>query len=159
MSEAGGVVERERIEVEVTVPRPSFIPEDYLPGMEERLKLYKRLASARTVAEVRDGIDAVENEHGELPQPLLNLGRLLEIQARCRTLGISKVAVLQIRAVFVLHERHQLQAERLRELRAAMPKRIKLKSADVVEVSFTPEEGMQPYLFLHWALDLLSGKS
>lgn len=159
MSEAGGVVERERIDVEVTVPRPSFIPEDYLPGMEERLKLYKRLASARTVAEVRDGIDAVENEHGELPQPLLNLGRLLEIQARCRTLGISKVAVLQIRAVFVLHERHQLQAERLRELKAAMPKRIKLKSADVVEVSFTPEEGMQPYLFLHWALDLLSGKS
>ena len=67
------------------------------------------------------------------------------------------MAVLQIRAVFVLHEKHQLQLQRLRELQAAMPKRIKLKSADVVQISFTPEEGMQPYLFLHWALDLLSG--
>ncbi|MED5369547.1 MAG: transcription-repair coupling factor [Myxococcota bacterium] len=158
MDEAAGVAERARIEPDINIPRPAFIPEDYLPGVAERLRLYKRLSSGRDVAEVRDAMDWTEQEYGELPQPLLNLGRLLEIQARCRQLGILKVAWLQVRAVLVLHESHTLDTDRLSSLMQTMPKRVRRKGPETLEVSFTPQEANQPYLFLHWALDLLEGR-
>ncbi|MCB9761528.1 MAG: transcription-repair coupling factor [Alphaproteobacteria bacterium] len=154
MAEARGEAERQSVDPEVELGLPAFIPDDYVVDVDERLVLYRRLAGARTPAEVRDELDAIEDTNGELPVELVQLGRTLEIKCRCRALGVSRCAMLKVRAVLDLIEQTAVPDAKIEALVAAQPRRFKWSDRRL-EVRFTPEEGQQPFLFLHWVLGLL----
>jgi transcription-repair coupling factor (superfamily II helicase) len=155
MEEARGLVSRERIDPEIEVPRPAWLPEEYVPDLSERLSLYKSLSSARDLPQLRRILDGLEAERGELPVEVLNLMRLLELKLRARELGILRIHVLQVRVVMELSEHSAVTPERVVELARKMPRRMRVGETRV-EFRFTPEEAKQPFLFVHWALDRLS---
>lgn len=158
MGEARGDITRQAIDPEVEVKRPALIPEAYVPELEERLLWYKRLTSCRSVEQLRRVLDQLESECGTLPDEAHDLGRLLEIKLRCRALGILRAAVLQVRAVFVFHDDTAVEPAAVVALAKRLPRRVKVRT-DAVDVFFTPQEAQQPFLFLHWVLDLLEGKA
>ena len=154
IDEARGHSERDRIDPEVELGRPALLPESYVPDLEERLLYYRRLAMAREVSAIRDIVEEMEDRLGEPPPEALALGRLMEIKARCRVLGITRLNMLQIRVALQLSEHSVVSDERLTALKERYPQRFKLKSGSFT-VQFTPEEGGRPFLFLHWLLGLL----
>ena len=149
---------RKEIELaEVEMPGPAFIPEDYVPEVSERLYIYKRLSSARTVEEVHEVMGTLEDRFGELPLEALALGRLHEVKARCRLLGISRCDFLKVRILLEFGELTVVEPARLVELLGQHKSRMSLRSDTLLEMRFSPEEAGQPFALLHWLFRQLEG--
>ena len=77
--------------VAVDLRMRAFIPEDYLPGELERLKLYKRALRA-TPAGAKELLAELERLSGPAPQPVKNLFEMLVLRAEARKAHIASIA-------------------------------------------------------------------
>ena len=81
----------EPVSQEVNLHAPTLIPDDYLPDVQARLILYKRIASAKD----RTALDALQVEiidrFGLLPAPLKQLFSVTEMKLLAQDLGIVKL--------------------------------------------------------------------
>gem|GEM_PF-133101 len=157
IDEARGRVHREQLDPEVNVPRPTFLPETWIPRIEDRLFTYKALASARSATQIRNLLDHAASEHGTIPVEALDLGRLLEVRLRCRELGIARCDWLKVRVLLELAPESEVPLAKLESLAQAQPRRFAVPSVDPVrfECRFTPQEAEQPFVVLHWLLGQL----
>ena len=78
-----------RVEVEMHVP--ALLPEDYLPDVHARLILYKRIASARSSAELDDLREEIIDRFGLFAEPVDNLFRVTSFKLEAETLGIRRI--------------------------------------------------------------------
>jgi len=79
------------IDPEIRLPIPARLPEAYVPSVNQRLVLYKRLASCRDDAEV-DGVrDELLDRFGALPVEAQNLIEVIRLKIVARRLGIVAV--------------------------------------------------------------------
>jgi transcription-repair coupling factor (superfamily II helicase) len=76
---------------EVDLHIPALIPEDYLPDVHTRLIMYKRIASARTAAELQDIQEEMIDRFGMLPRQLKNLFMIAGLKQKAGPLGIRKI--------------------------------------------------------------------
>jgi transcription-repair coupling factor (superfamily II helicase) len=78
---------------QINVEAPILIPDDYVPDLDLRMGLYRRLNEL----EDRPGIDAFAAEmidrFGKLPEPAENLLTIKAIQINCRAAGIAKLDI------------------------------------------------------------------
>jgi transcription-repair coupling factor (superfamily II helicase) len=77
--------------VEVNLHIPALLPDDYVPDVHLRLILYKRIASARDAAELRELQVELIDRFGLLPPAAKNLVRIAGIRAAAARLGIEKI--------------------------------------------------------------------
>ncbi|TNE90737.1 MAG: transcription-repair coupling factor [Deltaproteobacteria bacterium] len=157
--EAKGEIERERIDPEVEVPLPAFLPQQMVPELHERLDLYRRFSAAPTADAIDHLLDELEHEHGELPVEVRNLAGLSQTKILCRELAIVRCTWLKVRAVFELHSATPIPEERLERLLRVHPKRFELREKDGVRqlsVRFLPSEAERPFRFLRWVLAQLA---
>ncbi|PKM41789.1 MAG: transcription-repair coupling factor, partial [Gammaproteobacteria bacterium HGW-Gammaproteobacteria-1] len=70
---------------------PALIPDDYLPDVHTRLTLYKRIASARDSAALRELQVEMIDRFGLLPEPAKNLFAMAELKLGATELGIRKL--------------------------------------------------------------------
>lgn len=79
------------VEPEVDLQTKGFIPKDFIPDLNQRLEIYRRLM---LISEI-EGLDDIEAEvsdrYGSLPEPFEKLTLVLRIKILCRKLHISKV--------------------------------------------------------------------
>lgn len=76
---------------EVNLHVPALIPADYLPDVNSRLTLYKRIASARDEAQLRDLQIEMIDRFGLLPDAVKNLFRQTGLKLKLTPLGIAKL--------------------------------------------------------------------
>jgi transcription-repair coupling factor (superfamily II helicase) len=80
-------------EAEVELHLPALIPDDYLPDVNTRLTLYKRIASARSDEELRELQVEMIDRFGLLPEPVKHLFAVTSIKLAATPLGIRKIEV------------------------------------------------------------------
>jgi transcription-repair coupling factor (superfamily II helicase) len=78
-------------EAEVEMHVPALIPDDYLPDVNARLTLYKRISSARSEEELRDLQVEMIDRFGLLPDPVKNLFAVTQLKLAATPLGIKKL--------------------------------------------------------------------
>lgn len=76
---------------EVNLNIPALIPEDYLPDVNSRLTLYKRIASAKDDNDLKELQVEMIDRFGLLPQQAKNLFRQTSLKLKISPLGIAKV--------------------------------------------------------------------
>jgi len=157
ISEARGATHRATLEPEVEIPGAAFLPEDFVPGVQERLAFYKRLSNARTVEEVKSLAGEMEDLYGSMPIEALGICRLQEIKARCREMGIASIHWLKVRCLIAYDASVAPSRKSLEELASRHPARIKLVDNNRLQVGFSPEEAKLPHVFLHWVFQQLDG--
>ncbi|MCR4296661.1 MAG: helicase-related protein, partial [Elusimicrobia bacterium] len=87
----GKRVEEDDRPVEVDLRLPAYIPQDYLPGEIERLKIYKR--ALRATPEEAQGILAeLERLSGPAPKPVVNLFAMLTLRAEARRARVAEIS-------------------------------------------------------------------
>ncbi len=89
--ELKGLPQKYQIEPEVKLPMPSFIPDDYCPDVEERLKLYRRLARLEQESEREEFLAELRDRFGEPPEAVLNLLELMSIKHKLRKIGCQRL--------------------------------------------------------------------
>jgi transcription-repair coupling factor (superfamily II helicase) len=93
-AKAGGLApRREAFSPQISVDAPILLPEDYVPDLDLRMGLYRRLNEL----EDQNAIEAFGAElidrFGKLPPPTANLLRLIEAKLNAKTAGIAKLDV------------------------------------------------------------------
>ena len=76
---------------EVKLHMPALIPEDYLPDINGRLILYKRIAAAADDGELRELQVEMIDRFGLLPAQVKNLFAVAQLRLRAQQLGIRAI--------------------------------------------------------------------
>lgn len=87
---SGNALESE-VEVRIELPMEAFLPEDYMPDVIERVRLYRYVWRAGTEAEIDDWKGFVKDRFGELPEPVLNCAERARIHLLARKAGVEEV--------------------------------------------------------------------
>jgi transcription-repair coupling factor (superfamily II helicase) len=77
--------------VEIKLNLPALIPDDYLHDVQQRLVMYKRIASAESAAELKELQVELIDRFGLLPAPLKTLLRQTRLRHRAEQLGITRL--------------------------------------------------------------------
>ncbi|MBO6634431.1 MAG: transcription-repair coupling factor [Parvibaculum sp.] len=76
---------------QINVGTPVLIPDSYVPDLDARMALYRRLSDVETRAET-DGFAAeLIDRFGKLPQEVEFLLKIVEIKGLCRTANVEKI--------------------------------------------------------------------
>jgi transcription-repair coupling factor (superfamily II helicase) len=78
-------------EAEIELHVPALIPDDYLPDINARLTLYKRISSARDEEELRELQVEMIDRFGLLPDQVKNLFAVTQLKLAATALGIKKL--------------------------------------------------------------------
>jgi transcription-repair coupling factor (superfamily II helicase) len=76
---------------EVNLHAPALIPDDYLPDVNGRLILYKRIAAAASDSELRSLQVEMIDRFGLLPLPVNNLFQVSRLRLKAQDLGIRTI--------------------------------------------------------------------
>jgi len=90
---AGGVPAKEEFTPQISVDAPIMIPEHYVPDLDLRMGLYRRLGEL----EDRNAIEAFAAElidrFGALPEETANLMKIVEVKLNCREAMVAKLDI------------------------------------------------------------------
>ena len=98
---------------EVNFGEPALIPEDYIPDVNVRLVLYRRIAAATHRDELAELKSEIIDRFGALPDEAANLFINAEIRLRCLSLGIRKVTVSATDGHLHFDEQPNIDVDRL----------------------------------------------
>jgi transcription-repair coupling factor (superfamily II helicase) len=77
--------------IQINLPIPVYVPQDYLPEENLRLKLYRRMATLSSLADVDAMGQELEDRFGKLPEPVLNLLFQLKLKILARIAGVQSI--------------------------------------------------------------------
>jgi len=76
---------------QINVGTPVLIPENYVPDLDARMALYRRLSDVESRADVDAFAAELIDRFGRLPQEVEFLLRIVEIKGLCRTANVEKI--------------------------------------------------------------------
>ena len=93
-AKAGGIKNRPRdFSPQITVDAPILIPEDYVPDLDLRMGLYRRLNDLDVASEIEAFAAELIDRFGALPEATENLIRVIEIKLASKQACIAKMDV------------------------------------------------------------------
>ncbi|RMG20054.1 MAG: transcription-repair coupling factor [Deltaproteobacteria bacterium] len=103
------------VEPEVELPVAAYLDEDYVPDVQQRLLLYKRLAGAANREALQELREELVDRFGPLPEEAENLLALMEIRLALKALRVRSLESGPGRLVLSLGRASRLSGERLME--------------------------------------------
>jgi transcription-repair coupling factor (superfamily II helicase) len=85
------------LDVRVDLPVPAFLPEDYVPAVDERVLLYRRVAATRTPEAVERLATEIVERYGPAPEPAQNMLAMARVRAVAAQAGVDSVTVVRRR--------------------------------------------------------------
>ena len=122
-------------EVAVDLPVDAYLPADYVPEGAQRMDLYRRMAQVSGAGDVAALRRELRDRFGRtLPAPADHLLRLLDIKARCLTIGLDGVQRDRFEVVVKFTEAKRLQPVERTELQRELllARRAGLLAADAI---------------------------
>jgi transcription-repair coupling factor (superfamily II helicase) len=90
---AGLKARAEDFSPQITVNAPIMIPEDYVPDLDLRMGLYRRMNDLENRQEIEAFAAELIDRFGKLPEPTDNLLKVIEMKLNCRKAQIVKLDV------------------------------------------------------------------
>ncbi len=98
---------------EMKVGIPAYLPEDYVPDVNERLFFYKRIASARTAEELQESMEQLADRCGPPPTEAINLFDVTGLKILLQKMGACAFTYTKGGIVIGLDKRSLLIGEPL----------------------------------------------
>jgi transcription-repair coupling factor (superfamily II helicase) len=101
VADAVGELKGEPVEVEeppqvrIDLPVDAHLPDDYIPGPDERLEAYRRLAAAATEADVDDVVVEWRDRFGGPPDPAAALADVARLRVEAIRVGLAEIVKLR----------------------------------------------------------------
>ncbi len=111
---------------EIRVPVAAYLPEDYVPDVQQRLALYRRLSGRLTPEMVDEMEGELLDRFGPLPPEGRNLLQVVRTKYRLRRLGIKRLAVQDSFALLQFSAPERLNLKRLMEALQRRPEMMRL---------------------------------
>jgi transcription-repair coupling factor (superfamily II helicase) len=138
---------------EINLHQPALIPEDYLPDINTRLILYKRIAAAADEQALRAIQVEMIDRFGLLPQQVKNLVQVARLRIRADALGIAGIEVGPGVANIVFRESSRVNPLSLVKLVQSDPRGYQLAGSMRLRFKRSLEEPEQRQQFVDQLLD------
>jgi transcription-repair coupling factor (superfamily II helicase) len=89
--QAEGIIDDGHWAPQINLGVPVLIPEDYVPDLDVRLGLYRRLSELTTKVELEGFAAELIDRFGKLPREVNTLMLVVRIKAMCKRAGIAKL--------------------------------------------------------------------
>ena len=96
-----GGADLEQAGVAINLPADFYLAEEYLPAVDQRVLVYRKLAAAELLSEVDELQRDTEERFGALPLAAQNLFDRARIRIRAERLGLESVSLTQGRLVYL----------------------------------------------------------
>ena len=103
----------EEVNTQLNLGVDTRIPDDYIADMSQRLRTYKRIASARTDEELRLIRDEVADRNGRLPAAVDNLFEYARLRREAERMGVISIDRSGESLSIKLGEKTKIEPERL----------------------------------------------
>jgi transcription-repair coupling factor (superfamily II helicase) len=123
------------VEPVISVQVEGFLPEEYVPEVNQRLAFYKRLAGAGGPDELADLRGELVDRFGPLPEPAEQLLDIVGIRIVARALGIERIEAGEGKAVITFSAGTSIEPERLVAAIQASRGRLRLRREFTLEAS------------------------
>ncbi|MCX6023246.1 MAG: helicase-related protein [Chloroflexi bacterium] len=101
----------------VDLPVAAQLPQDYVPDLDARLDLYRRLAATMTLAEVEEIAQELRDRFGRLPVPAQNLLWGARLRLLATRAAVRSISLEEGQAVVRLHDGLRVDARALAALK------------------------------------------
>ena len=95
-----GIEYKEEQEVQIDLNVSSYIPDDYIENISQKIEVYQNIAIAKTEEDIQDVIDEITDRYGNIPKELENLLDIARIKNLCKEKNIIKITQKQNNIVF-----------------------------------------------------------
>lgn len=92
--EKGEAIEIHKIETDVKLPLPSYIPESYISSTRERLNFYKRIFAVNSVRELISIEEELRDRYGNIPDELKNFIYQKELEIELSSIGVKSLSIV-----------------------------------------------------------------
>jgi transcription-repair coupling factor (superfamily II helicase) len=125
---------------EVRLPVAAYLPEDYVPDVQQRLALYRRLSGRLTPEMLDELAQELLDRFGPLPPEGRNLLDVVRFKHQLRQLGIKRLNVQDSYALLTFAQPERLNLTRLLQMLKSRPDRFRLTPDQTLRVRL-PAEG------------------
>ena len=128
---------------EINLRIAALIPDDFVPDINQRLSLYKRISQATDEQQLKDLQIEMIDRFGLLPQQVKNLFEQQALKQSIAHLGIKKIDMGEQSGNIEFSKETQIDPFTLVQLIQAMPQQFKLQKGDQLKFfvsSNSPEE-------------------
>jgi transcription-repair coupling factor (superfamily II helicase) len=95
----------ERVEPEIKLKVPAFVPESYVPDPNQRLMIYKKLTQPADEAEIDDIRAELIDRFGALPMAVIYLLEVMRIRVLLKKLLVKEIELAGNELILSFHER------------------------------------------------------
>jgi transcription-repair coupling factor (superfamily II helicase) len=139
-------------QAEVELRIPALIPDDYIPDVNMRLSLYKRIANSKNNNELNEIQVELIDRFGLLPDSTKNLIAVTAIKQRCSKLGIARIEAHALGGAVTLNEHAKIDPMFLVSLLQTQSNTFKLDGPSKLKFSIALENSAER---LNWLKQLL----
>ncbi|MFW6080388.1 MAG: transcription-repair coupling factor [Desulfosalsimonas sp.] len=111
----------EPLEPEINIPVSVYLPESYIPDIDQRMAAYRRLARMKDLKEVSDFRSELADRYGELPDEAVNLLLKIMLRILAARAGVKKLDLSREMMCVWFSEMHQKNPHGIMDLIAADP--------------------------------------
>ncbi len=123
----------------ITVAVEALVPEPYVPEVNQRLALYKRLAEVASVGEIEDLRAEMHDRFGPLPAEVEALLDVVGLRVAARAVGVERVETREGRALLTFAPSTPVTPEQLLRVIARSRGRMKMLKEFTVEAQVPRE--------------------
>ena len=121
----------------------AYIPEDYIPTAQQKMTLYRRIASVQSLEEVKEITQEINDRFGAPPRPVRRLLKVMGVRTRAADYAIKNItaARTEIKAQFT--SPRYLSAKHQGRLQQALGNAVTFSFATVPTMRIALEKGRQ----------------
>ncbi|MBP9721896.1 MAG: transcription-repair coupling factor, partial [Gammaproteobacteria bacterium] len=153
---AGEVLDCTQLEqesCEVDLKLSSLLPEEYIPDVNQRLILYKRIASVSNQEQLLNLKFEITDRFGKLPEAVNNLFTATEIKLKAQPIGITKIDIGNNSGKIKFNTKPKVNHAELMSLIRKEYRNYKLAGSDLLNFTFPMENLEQKYNTITTILD------
>lgn len=126
------------LEPEINLPLSAFMPESYIPDIDQRLAAYRRLTNLTQPSEIVDFKVEMEDRFGPPPTEVANL--LMKIMLRVLAIrsGVKRLDINNRHLLLHFSKEHQKNHLAIVDLITKMPKKFQLTPDNVLKIALSP---------------------
>ncbi len=134
VSELKGMPVLEPLEPEINVALSAFIPENYIPDIDQRLTAYRRLAKMVELKEINAYKEELQDRFGPLPEPALSLLLKIMLKILAKNAGIKRLDLTGPQLSLHFSPVHQKNPLGIVDLVGATPDRFQFSADSVLKI-------------------------